>query len=284
VHSVLFVPGSRPERFVKALASAAHLVCIDLEDAVALDDKAKAREATLAFLMDAPLERLAVRINTIKGRTGLSDLLALAQAPRYPPFILLPKVEAAAELTIVAGAFCDPRVRLVPIVESVNGLANVMEIARAPGCAAVVFGGADFASDIGVSLAWEPLFAARAAIVQACARAGVVAIDVPFIDVNDESGLEQETRRVKGLGFSAKAAIHPKQVEPINRVFAPTAEEVAEARAALAAFRASNGAAVQFKGKLLEAPIVRGYERVLASIAREHVDGAVTDAGTSANG
>src|SRR6266478_4548381 len=105
--SILFVPGSRPERFPKALASAAHLICIDLEDAVAPDGKAGARQATLAFLADAPLEKLAVRMNSVKTHYGLGDLLALAEAAACPRLVLVPKVESAAELTIVAGALCD---------------------------------------------------------------------------------------------------------------------------------------------------------------------------------
>jgi (S)-citramalyl-CoA lyase len=152
---------------------------------------------------------------------------------------------------------------IVPLIETVRGLNGAQEIASAPGVVAMMFGGGDFAAELGVQLAWEPLLAARGALVLACAGAGIPAIDVPFVGLEDVEGLLAETRAAKALGFSAKAAIHPAQVEPINSVLRPTPEEIAEAEEAARVFAAAGGAAVRFRGRMLEAPIMRRYQRIL---------------------
>lgn len=257
--SMLFVPGNRPERFEKALASGASIVCVDLEDAVPDDAKAEAREAALAALGH---ERLALRINGVTTRAGLEDLLALADAGRDPALLFIPKVESAAELAVVRGAVGDA-IRLAPLIETVAGLNAAQAIASAPGVAALMFGGGDFAAELGVPLSWEPLLTARSLLVMAASAAGVPAIDVPWIALDDAAGLETETRRAKALGFDAKAAIHPAQVATIDAVFRPSADELAEAEAATRAFAEGGGAAVRFNGKMLEEPVMRRYRRML---------------------
>ena len=264
VQTVLFVPGDRPERFDKALASGAHLVCIDLEDAVPPQRKPLAREATLAYLRGCGSDRVAVRINRVASRDGLSDILALCEARVRPQALLLPKVESVSELQIVAQALESAVVRLVPLIESVKGLAAAAAIAAAEPCAAVMFGGHDFASELGVAMEWEPMLLARATLVQACAAAGVQAIDAPSLVFQDAARLEEETRRARSLGFGGKAAIHPAQIPVIHRVFDPTDEEIAEARDAIEAFRFASGSAVQFRGRMLDKPMMRRYELILA--------------------
>jgi (S)-citramalyl-CoA lyase len=256
MQSLLFVPGSRPDRFAGALASGADMVCIDLEDAVAADDKDAARRAALDAIGNP---RLAIRVNGLGTDHGRSDLDLIGAAAKHPPLLLLPKVESAAELRS-AGELGSP---LVPLIETPRGLRLAHEIAAAPGVVAMMFGGGDLSAELGVALAWEPLLHARGAFLLACAEACVPAIDVPWIDLDDEVGLEGETRRAKALGFAAKAAIHPKQVPVIRRVMRPTDDEIEEARAAESAFHAANGAAVRFNGRMLEAPVMRRYRRIL---------------------
>jgi citrate lyase beta subunit len=127
-----------------------------------------------------------------------------------------------------------------------------------------MFGGADFSGELGVALAWEPLLAARSALVLACAEARVPVIDVPFINLDSVEGLAEECERAKALGFAAKAAIHPTQIPAIETTFTPSAAEVAEAEAALAAYAAAGGKAIRYKGKMLEAPLVKRYRAVLS--------------------
>jgi (S)-citramalyl-CoA lyase len=256
MQSLLFVPGARPDRFAGALASGADAVCIDLEDAVPADGKDAARRAALDALGDP---RLVLRINGLGTDFGRSDLDMLGATLQRPPLLLLPKVESAAELA-PAIALDLP---LVPLIETPKGLRVAHEIAAARNVVAMMFGGGDFSAELGVELAWEPLLFARSQFVLACAEAGVPAIDVPFIKLDDEAGLTEETRRAKALGFAAKAAIHPKQVAALHAVLRPTGEEIAEALAADQAFRAAGGAAVRFNGRMLEAPVMRRYHRIL---------------------
>lgn len=262
IRSLLFVPGTRPDRFAGAAAAGADLACIDLEDAVPTDGKDAARSAALAAGPD-----FALRVNGVATRAGLADLLALAEAGHRPPLLLVPMVESPRDLAIVSAVLGD--VALVPLIETAAGLRKAHAISRAPNVAAVMLGGADLAADLGVALAWEPLLGARQALVLACA--GVPLIDVPHVRLEDEAGLADEARRVRLLGFSGKAAIHPRQVPAINAALAPAAAALAEARDALAAFRAAGGAAIRFNGRLLEKPIVDSYRRTLAA-AGEPVD------------
>lgn len=256
MQSLLFVPGSRPDRFAGALASGADAVCVDLEDAVPATDKDMARSAAVAALGNG---RLAVRINPVQSPVGRDDLNSLASAGHRLALLLLPKIEDGASLDAAANL----GVGLVPLIETPKGLRHAHEIAAAPGVVAMMFGGGDLSAELGVELAWEPLLVARSLFVLACAEAGVPAIDVPWIALDDEDGLEEETRRAKALGFAAKAAIHPRQVATIHRVMRPTADEVAEATEAEAAFQAAHGGAVRFRGRMLEAPIMRRYRRII---------------------
>lgn len=259
--SMLFVPGNRPERFAKALASGADCVCIDLEDAVPATEKEAARDAALSAA--AGDQRFAIRINAMSTRAGLVDVLALADSDQRPQLLFIPMVESPAEIAIGRSVLADPSIQFVPLIETVAGLENASAIAAEDGVVAIMLGGADLSSQLGVSLSWEPLFLARSQLVMAAAGAGKQVIDVPFIHMDDETGLIEETRRSKALGFHAKAAIHPAQIGPIHSVFRPTAAEIAEAEEAEAAFAAAAGAAVKFKGKMLEAPVMARYRQIL---------------------
>jgi (S)-citramalyl-CoA lyase len=268
MQSMLFVPGNRQERFAKALASGADIVCIDLEDAVPAEEKSAARDAAIAATVDD--SRFAIRINAISTRAGLADLLALADADKRPGLICIPMVEAAAEIAIARSVLAQESVQFVPLIETVAGLNNAGAIAAQAGVAALMLGGADFSAQLGVTLSWEPLMVARSQLVMAATGAGKQVIDVPFIHLDDEAGLIEESTRAKALGFTAKAAIHPAQIAPIHSIFRPTAEEIAEAEEAETAFAAANGAAVRFKGKMLEAPVMARYRQIISLKEKLH--------------
>lgn len=263
VSSVLFVPGARPDRFAKALATKADLVCIDLEDAVAPADKAMARAAALQALGGAGADRLALRINGLATADGLRDLLALADERVQPALLLVPMVTGPEQLAITREVLALDRPLLVPLIETTAALRVGDRIAAAPCVAGVMFGGGDLAAELGVELAWEPLAAARGAFVLACSGRDLMLLDVPYLGIGDDGGLRREAQRARSLGFTAKAAIHPSQVDPIREAFAPNAAELAEARDALAAFAAAGGKAIRHKGRLLEAPLVRRYEAMI---------------------
>jgi len=264
IRSLLFVPGSRPERFAKAIASGADWVCVDLEDAVAADGKDVARSAALKALNEP---RVALRMNGLKTRAGIADLHALSYSP--PHLLFVPMVENTAELYIVASLLGN-KTMIIPLIETVVGLREAPAIAAAPGVVAMMFGGADFAAQLGVALAWEPLVTARSQFVMACAGANIPAIDVPWIHLDDADGLAEEARHARALGFSAKAAIHPNQIETINRAFGPKTSEIDEAKAAIAAFEAGGGSAVRHNGALLEAPMMARYYTLIEQQGATH--------------
>lgn len=262
MRSLLFVPGSRPERIAKALNAGADAVVADLEDAVAPGAKADARAAVLAEL-DAP-RRFAVRVNALETEWGRDDADALAAHAHPPAFAMLPKAESAGQVDVLAAALGDQvGAGVVPIIESAPGLRNAWDICAADGVIAVLFGGGDMAADLGVAMEFEPLFFARSQVIAACAAAGVPAIDVPYLNVNDSDGLAAETRRVKALGFQAKACIHPAQIAAVNAAFTPSESDIADAERVIAALEEAGGGAALLDGKLIEAPIIRRARRVL---------------------
>lgn len=263
--SILFVPGHRPDRFAKALATGADAVVIDLEDAVPAAEKSAARAAALARPAAPEGIALGIRMNPLPTADGIADLAALLGAAA-PDFLMLPKVEAPEELRIVARAFAGhPRApQLVALIESAEGLARAAAIAAEPGCAALGFGGVDLAADLGCQVAWEPLLPHRGALVAAAARSGRGLVDVPFLGLDDEAGLAEETRRVAALGFTAKLAIHPRQVATIQSVLTPTPEQADWARRILAALDQAAGGVCVVDGKMVDLPVARAARRILA--------------------
>jgi (S)-citramalyl-CoA lyase len=267
VRSWLFTPGTRPDRFDKAAASGADVSIIDLEDAVAPADKAKARQTALAHLAQPAVGSCvrALRMNGLDTRFGLADLHALLDSSARPDFLVLPKTESAAHLQILDRLLAEAgkATRLVALIESARGLAAVEEIAAStPRLEALLFGAADMSADLGAATAWAPLAYARSRIVEACVLAGVLAIDSPFFDVKDHDGLTQETSQAIALGFTGKAAIHPNQIAPINAALTPRPEEVAKARAILA--ENAKGVGV-VQGQMVDEAVARKARRILAA-------------------
>lgn len=265
--SILFVPGSRADRIDKALSSAADLVCIDLEDAVAAGDKDSARASVLGALPGYDHARAAVRINGMMTRHGIKDLIALAEADHVPAWLFVPMVEQVSEIAQVARVLDNSAIGFIPLIETVAGLRNAHRIAAQPGVVAMMFGGGDFSAQLGVDLAFDPLLVARGQFIMGCADAGVPAIDVPFIRLDDAAGLADECRKVRALGFAAKAAIHPGQVEAINTAFGADEAALEEARAAISVYEAAGGMAIRHNGRMLEAPIVARMRAMLARAA-----------------
>jgi (S)-citramalyl-CoA lyase len=265
--SWLFTPGTRADRFAKAADVGADVLIIDLEDAVAPEDKASARATTLQYLSehrDAANTR-ALRINGLDTQAGISDIDALLRSDAAPDFIILPKTEGPGHIQILDRLLSTAKrpTRLIGLIESARGLALVGEIAAAtPRLAGLMLGAADMAADLGASPAWPPLAYERARLVHACALARIIPIDSPFFDVHDADGLANETREAAAFGFPAKAAIHPNQVKPINDVFTPTDDEVKHAQAVLEANKKGVGVV---DGQMVDEAVARKARRVLAA-------------------
>jgi (S)-citramalyl-CoA lyase len=263
--SLLYTPATRPDRFEKALSCGADIVAVDLEDSVAPKDKAEARQNASAWLA-APSDPTlrAVRINSTRTAHGLRDVLALLDTQVKPDLILLPKVEAAADLEQLAALLQGPmaEVRFIALIESARALARLDEIARStPRLAAFQLGSADLSADLRAANSWESLLYARSHLVRAAAAAGIDVIDTPFFDLADAQALEEETRRVLRLGFTGKAAVHPKQIAAINATFSPTATEIEQARAVLSENEKGVGLV---GGQMIDEAVARHARRVLA--------------------
>ena len=264
----LFVPGDRPERFAKALHSGATAVILDLEDAVAPAEKARAREIVAGALADASLRAAAiVRVNAVATPYFEDDLAALQRIP--PVAIMLPKCESAADVRRVATAF--PLAGVIPIIESIGGLDAARAIAAEPATTALAFGAYDLAAQLGNRPTWDAMAALRASVLVAARSAQKLLIDAPFVVINDEVGLIEEAQRAVEFGFDGKLAIHPRHVAPLLEAFTPTEAELEHARRVLAAVEGGGVATVD--GKMVDPPLVAAARRVLGrtSPGGEHV-------------
>lgn len=259
---VLFVPGSRPERFGKALASGAGLVIVDFEDAVEEALKGEARDRLGAFLHGNPQARLAVRINAPRHAQHLADIAFCARHPGITA-IVLPKAECAAQIDLVASSGKP----IWPLVESARGLLALGEVARAPGVERLTFGALDLALDLGLAgiggHCATVLDQARYVLLLHSTDAGLARpIDTVFPDIADLSGLAEAAGKARALGFAGMLCIHPSQVMVVDRAFAPSAEERAWARRVLERAVEESGA-FKLNGEMVDAPVIARARQLL---------------------
>ncbi|MBD0693923.1 hypothetical protein BG452_14515 [Streptomyces sp. CBMA123] len=262
-------PGTRPDRYASALTSGANVALVDLEDSVAADAKDTARRGARAFFaQDGGLCILGIRINALATRDGIKDLAALAAYPRKPDLILLPKTESARDIHLLSAVLDTPAYTpdLFALIETPRAIDHLPEILTAPRLSGVVFGSADYSLELGTGTGWEAMRHARHTIANCCAAAGLMAIDTPFFDLHDLDGLIAEARRAKEIGFHGKGAIHPRHLPHITEVFRPTDEEIAEARAVVAAAEQSGDHITSVDGRMRGTPFFARARRLLASI------------------
>lgn len=279
MRSKLFVPGSRPELFAKAMAGAADALSFDLEDAVPEAGKASARDAVAAFLRGvearSTAKTLIVRVNAPGSPAFAADIAALVDC--RCDVLNLPKVEDAAAvrdaLAVIAGAEdARPDARrpgVLVTIETPRALADAAAIASAhPRIVGLQLGLADLFEPHGIDRK-DPrnLHAAMYAMRMAAAQAGVYALDAAFPGVDDETAFMEEAGMSKRLGYLGKSCIHPRQVAWANAAYAPTAAEFAWAERVVAAARiaAGQGSGVcVVDGKMIDAPFVKRAQQVLA--------------------
>ena len=268
--SFIFTPGLRPEMYPKALATGADIVCVELEDGIAPRDKPAAR-ANAMKLFESPqindgVERV-VRINSLRDGFGMADVQAVLAADTPPPALMLPKVRTPDEVALLDDLLSERghATRLHVIIETNAGLEAAYDIAHSsPRIDALFFGGVDMAAELRCENAWEPLLYARSRVVHAAAAAGLDAIDVPWLDLEDPEGMEHAAIQARELGFSGKGAVHPRQIAALNAVFTPSAERTARARRIIAEFEAADTGLVVIDGKLIEKPVLREMHRIVA--------------------
>ena len=279
--ALLFMPGDSRRKIEKGAAMAVDSIIMDLEDAVALNGKDAAREAVLAALHEvdfAGSERL-VRCNMVVPGWIYAEDLRLTVNGR-PDGYVLPKIEEAqqvqhiSEMLTAAEAergWPNGQIRLLAIIETARGIANLKEIANSDKrLDALIFGAEDLAGDMGArrsAAGWE-VFYARSAVVLHAKAAGLQAIDTVFIDLQapDET-LISETELARDMGYTGKLAIHPRQINPIQSVFTPGDAEIDAARRLVAAHDAAQAAGsgvFEYEGRMIDMPMVRAALGILA--------------------
>lgn len=261
--SALFVPGNRPERFAKAASSGAHVVIIDLEDAVPVDEKAMARDEAVAALRAGTIANALVRVNVVGSAEYEQDieaLLAVASRGDHGLVgIMIPKAEDDRALELLAQRL-PASVRLVPLIESATGLMNAVALARVSQVARLAFGAIDLALDLNSSPEDQYLAYARTHLVVASRVARVAApLDSPSLDIRDTAAVSASARHARNFGFGGKLCIHPAQLTPVHDAFAPTEAEIAWA---LLIAGAPDGAS-QISGQMVDRPVLERAQRIL---------------------
>jgi (S)-citramalyl-CoA lyase len=243
--SWLFTPATKSDRFARAGDVHADALIVDLEDSVAPSAKKEARETALRYLAGIAADHmpLALRLNSPETRFGLDDLQELLSSSADPDYLILPKCGSSALIEWVGNLLREAgkTAKIIALIESAKGVGALDEIAGDARPAALLFGAADMAADLGAETAWDPLLWVRSRIIQASASAGIAALDSPYFDIADTEGLKRETKASASLGFSGKCAIHPAQVATINAVLTPSEQQVAEARQILVVNRKGVG-------------------------------------------
>ena len=265
--SFIFTPGLKPDMFPKAIESGADMVCIELEDGIAIKDKDEARKNTMEALKTLKVKsdvELVVRVNCQRTKFGLLDLESFISSKINIRAIMLPKVKTPDEITFIDDLLTDSNLNtdLHVIMETNDALENIYDIAHASKrIVALYFGGVDMAAELRCENSWENLIYARSKLVHAAASIGVDVLDVPYLDLENMEGMKKEAELAKNLGFSGKGSIHPKQIDILNKVFTPSKEEIDHAKKIVDQFNSSNTGLVVIDGKLIEKPVLREMQR-----------------------
>jgi (S)-citramalyl-CoA lyase len=268
VRSALFVPGSRPERFAKALAAGADAVIVDFEDAVEEPLKRQARDHLAAFLQGNPQAAVWVRVNAPDHAEHVADL-AFCKQQAGVAGVLLPKVENAAQVAAV----WQTGKPVWPIIESAKGLLALEQIAHAPGVERLSFGGLDLGLDLNLNTGTPAaqMFLDQARIsVQLHSRGAnlLPPLDGVHPAIGDPEGLHRAIRHAYDMGYGGALCIHPKQVPVIHAALAPSADDLSWAKRVVDASAAANGAgAFQLDGQMVDAPVLLRAQRLLALAA-----------------
>lgn len=278
IRTWLFAPGMDARKCEKALQSSADALILDLEDAVAVSEKAKARVMLNALVKSVSPERqVYVRVNDFMTGMTAEDLRAVCVGGIAG--IVLPKAESA-EMVRIASTMIDElsraaglphgQITMCGILETARGVLRAEEIAAAGGrLSTLMFGAGDYTGDLGIptSNIGPHLLNGKIQTALACRAAGICApVDTVFFDVTDTSGFEADCRQAKGLGFQGKAVIHPNQIEMANSVFSPTSDEIAYARLVVDSFakaEAEGVGAIRVQGKLIDYAMVKTSQKLL---------------------
>ncbi|MES2424825.1 MAG: CoA ester lyase, partial [Pseudomonadota bacterium] len=280
----LFVPGNRPERFAKAVASGADALILDLEDSVPLAEKAVARDAVAQWLATPPPVPAWIRVNPLTSLYHLDDLQAVSRA--RPAGIVLPKCEGMDDLLWLDKVLTEIERRNGWPNRSILVMAIATETARAmqrihsfdhpmPRLAGILWGAEDLAASLGVRSLRDaagnylsPALRARDSALLASHACGIPAIDAVFTGLDNPEALAAETRAHAALGFTAKAAIHPAQIAVIHAALRPSDDDLAWAGEVVAELQDGAKASGRVRGGMVDQPHLNAARRLLAAVQR----------------
>jgi citrate lyase beta subunit len=256
VRSLLFLPASNPRAIAKAREAGADLVVLDLEDAVKPEDKDAARAAAVEAVATAWPVPVAIRVNGAGTEWHSLDLDAVARS--NADFAVVPRATSARLIREIAGAVSKP---VLAMIETAAGVLDAAEIAKES--AGLIAGTNDLRADLRLPLdaTRDPISASLQLIVLAARAAGAAVFDGVFNNLEDSGGFLEEAEEGRRLGFDGKSLIHPNQIAPCHRAFAPSAGEIERARALVAAF---HGGAERFGNEMIERMHIEAAQRVLA--------------------
>lgn len=267
--TALFVPGDRPERFAKAAGSGADMVIVDLEDAVAPENKEQALDVAVDSLTRGDVPSL-VRINPLGTDRSKAEIAALLNVARQPGHgllgLVIPKAEDSMALRNLSSR-CDMLdLAVVPLIESAVGVLGAAEIAGISGVTRLSFGAIDYALDIDAGSDDRFLDHARSALVVSSRAAGIPApLDSPAIHIKETGKVQASAKLARGFGFGGKLCIHPSQVPVVNQAFRPDPDEVEWAESVVSAA----GGASQIEGQMIDRPVIERAQRILARARKE---------------
>jgi citrate lyase subunit beta/citryl-CoA lyase len=284
--TMLFIPGNNPGMLQNGGLFGADAVILDLEDAVAPQEKDAARWLVAEALRNVAYgsSEKVVRINPLD-TFGVQDIQAIV--PCQPDVLLVPKVErvedieAVTALVVQAEKAGQTPVQLIALLETSLGIAQAHQIAQTKGrLVALALGAEDYTAGLGATRTKEgrEIFTARSLVINAAAAAGIQSLDTPFTDANDEAGLYQDTLKGKELGFKGKLAINPRQLDVIHSVYNPTLATIEWAGEVVQAIRkaeAEGSGVASLHGKMVDAPIVARAEQILELAKRLGMEGVV---------
>ncbi|HPB90023.1 MAG: CoA ester lyase [Rugosibacter sp.] len=277
LRSYLFVPGNRPERFAKALDSGADAIIIDLEDAVAAEEKAASRrhiEAALdQGLFRSNVPSIYVRINAADTEWFIDDLALIKEAHMLG--VMLPKAEHAEQVARIH-EMTEKLCRVIPIIETATGLINAQAIAQADGVERLAFGSIDFQLDLQCDGSETALLYARSQLVAVSRWAELAApVDGVTVALDDAEQLTQDAQHAKSLGMGAKLCIHPRQVSIVNAIWQPTRDEITWAKKVISALAQvesggqSGQNAMKVDGMMIDRPVLLKAQRILNQLRME---------------
>jgi citrate lyase subunit beta / citryl-CoA lyase len=259
----LFVPGNRADRFDKAVASQAGAIIVDLEDAVAPNDKAAARAKFAAWFRayDSAPERILVRINDESTPWFDEDIALIAESGVRG--VVLPKAESTSQIERIGSALAANSF-VVPLVETAKGILDVDSLARTAHVQRIAFGTLDYALNLDLT-GDDRGFAYPACRIALASRAAGIASPIAGVttEIDDQSRLLADLDFARACGFGAKLCIHPKQVDAVHAAMRPSEAEIAWAKRVAAAAESGQGA-VQLDGKMVDRPVIAKAMRILA--------------------